>query len=88
MLEKLTLFDLVGQVIIVIDTETDLSVFDKRSSFKMLQLEWGSYIISIGKIASRKTGALFRYMSFLFFEIAFYLYKNTLWSFMEYCCLV
>ena len=49
----------------------DGSVLDEKSSFKMLgltfssKLNWGSYIISIVKTASEKTGALIRSMKFL-----------------------
>ena len=47
-----------------IDVKIDGSVLEQKSSFKMLglifssKLDWGSYIISIAKIASKKTGAL------------------------------
>ena len=47
------------------------SVLDEKSSFNMLglnfcsKLDWGSYIISIAKTASKKTGALIRSMKFL-----------------------
>ena len=37
------------------------------------KLEWGSYIISIAKTASKKIGALIRSMKFLFPEVALYL---------------
>ena len=52
-------------------------------SFK---LDWGSYIISIAKTASKKIGALIRSLKFLSPEIALYLYKFTLRSCMEYRC--
>ena len=54
-----------------IDVKMDGSVLDKKSSFKMLgltfssKLDWGSYIISIAKTASKKIGALIRSMKFL-----------------------
>ena len=47
-----------------IDVKMNGSVLEQKSSFKMLgliffsKLDWGSYIISIAKIASKKTGAL------------------------------
>ena len=47
-----------------IDVKMDGSVLDEKSSFKMLgltfcsKLDWGSYIISIAKTASKKIGAL------------------------------
>ena len=50
-------------------------------------LNWiGAYIICIAKSASKKYGALIRSMKFLSPEIALYLYKSTIWSYMEYCC--
>ena len=68
--------------------------FEEKSSFKMLglifssKLDWGSYIISIAKTASKKIGALIRSMKFLSPEVALYLYKSTIWWCMEYCCQV
>ena len=62
------------------------------SSFKKLGLtfsskfDWGSYIISIAKTASKKIGALIRSMKFLSPEVALYLYKSTIRLCMEYCC--
>ena len=47
-----------------IDVQLDESALEEKSSFKMLglpfssKLNWGSYIISIAKTASKKTGAL------------------------------
>ena len=49
----------------------DGSVLEEKSSFKMLRLtfssnlDWGSYIISTGKTASKEIGALFRSMEVL-----------------------
>ena len=60
--------------------------------FKMLgltfssKLDWGSYIISIAKTASKKNRALIRFMKFLSPEVVFYLYKSTICPCMEYCC--
>ena len=57
----------------------DGSVLEEKSLFKMLgltlssKLDWGSYIISIAKSASRKIGALVHFMSFLSPEVALYL---------------
>ena len=54
-----------------IDVKMDGSVLEEKSSFKMLRLtfssklDWGSYIISITKTASKKIGALIRSMKFL-----------------------
>ena len=59
-----------------IDVKMDGSVLKNKSSFKMLgltfssKLNWGSYIISIAKTASKKIGALIRSMKFLSPEIA------------------
>ena len=54
-----------------IDMEMDGSVLEEKSTFKMLSLtfsstlDWGSYIISITKTASKKIGALIPSMKFL-----------------------
>ena len=70
----------------------DGSVLEEKSSFKMLgltfssKLDWGSYIISIAKTASKKIGALIRSMKFLSPAVALYLYKSTIRPCMEYCC--
>ena len=72
--------------------KTDGSVFEEKSSFKMLglsfssQLDWSSYIISIAKTASKKTGALIGSLKFLSSEVALNLYKSTIQPCMEYCC--
>ena len=66
-------------------------VLEEKSSFKMLvltfsfKLEWGSYIISIAKNASKKIEALICSMKFLSPEVALYLYKSTIQPCMEYC---
>ena len=70
----------------------DGSVLEEKSSFKMKgltfssKLDWGSYMISIAKTASKKIGALIRSMKFLSPEVALYLYKSTIRPCMEYCC--
>ena len=70
----------------------DGSALDEKSSFKMLgltvssKLDWGSYIISIAKTASKKIGPLIRSMKFLSPEVALYIYKSTIHPCMEYCC--
>ena len=72
--------------------KVDGSVFDKKSSFKMLgftsssKLDWVSYIISIAKTVSKKIGALIRSMKFLSPEVALYRYKSTMRPCMEHCC--
>ena len=60
-----------------IDVKMDGSVLEEKSSFKMLgltfssKLDWGSYIISIAKTASKKIGALILSMKFLSSEVFF-----------------
>ena len=67
-----------------IDVKMDGYVLEEKSSFKMLgstfssKLDWGSYIISIAKTASKKIGALICSMKFLSPEVALYLYKSTI----------
>ena len=50
------------------------------------KLDWGSYIISIAKTASKKIEALIRSTKFLSAEVALCLYKYTIRPCMEYCC--
>ena len=75
-----------------IDVKMDQFVLEERSSFKMLwltfssKLDWGSYIVSIAKTASKKIGTLIHSMKFLSPAVALYLYKSTIRSCMEYCC--
>ena len=75
-----------------IDVKMDGSVLEEKSSFKMLgltfssKLDWGSYIISIAKTASKKIEALIRFMKFLSPEVPLYFYKSTICLCMEYCC--
>ena len=72
-----------------IDVKMDGSALVEKSSFKMLglsfsfKLDWGSYIISIAKTASKKIGAWIRSMKFLSPEVALYLYKFTILPCME-----
>ena len=74
-----------------IDVKMDWSVLGGKSSLKILgltfssKLDWGSYIISIAKTASKKIGALIHSMKFLSPEVALYLYKSTIHPYMEYC---
>ena len=75
-----------------IDVKMGGSILEEKSSFKMLgltlssKLDWGSYIISTAKTASKKIRALIRSMKFLSPEVALYLYKSTIRPCMEYCC--
>ena len=81
-----------GKTQLVSFDQSNGSVLEEKSSFKMLgltfssKLDWGSYIISIAKTASKKIGALIRSMKFLSPEIALYLYKSTICPCMGYCC--
>ena len=62
-----------------IDVKMDGSVLEEKSSFKMLgltfssKLDWGSYNISIAKIAFKKIGALICSMKFHSSVVALYL---------------
>ena len=57
----------------------DGSVLEEKLSFKILgftfscKLDWGSYIISIAKTASKTIGTLVRSMKFCCLEVALYL---------------
>ena len=68
------------------------SVLNGKSSFKMLglssssKLVWNFYIVSIANTASKKIGALIRFMKFLPSEVAFNLYRSTIQSCTQYCC--
>ena len=72
-----------------IDEEMDESVLEEKSSFKMLVLtfffkfDWGSYIISIAKTASKKIGAIIRFMEFLSPEV-----YTDVWNTVVTCGLV
>ena len=67
------------------------SVLEEKSSFKSLgltfssELDWGS-IISVAKTASKKIGALIRFMKFLSLEVVLYLYKSAIHPCMKYSC--
>ena len=63
-----------------IDVKMCGSILEEKSSFNMLglTLDWGSYIFSIAKTASKKIGALIRSMKFVSPEVALYLYKSTI----------
>ena len=76
-----------------IDVKMHGSVLEETSSCKMQgltfspKLDWGCYIISIAKTASKKIGAWIHSMKFLSHEVALYLYESTMRPCMEYCCL-
>ena len=92
MLVKLKWFCLVGLITGSIDVKIGKLFLEEKPSFKMLRLtfssklDWGSYIISIAKTASKKIGALIRFMKFLSPGVALYFYKSTIRPCMEYCC--
>ena len=73
-----------------INVKMDGSFLEEKTSFKMLgltfssKLDWGTYIVSIAKTASKKIGALIRSMKFLSPEVALYLYKSPIRPCMEY----
>ena len=75
-----------------IDVEMNASVLEEKSSFKMLglsfsfKLDWGSYLISIGKTAFKKIGAFICSMKFLSPEVALDIFKSTIQPCMKYCC--
>ena len=70
----------------------DGSALEEKSSFTMLgltfssKLDWGSCVISIAKMASKKIGTLICSTKFLSAEVALYLYKLTIQPYMECCC--
>ena len=71
--------------------KTQLVSFDGSNNNGLLltfssKLDWGSYIISIAKTASKKIGALIFSMTFFSPEVAVYLCKSTIHPCIEYCC--
>ena len=68
------------------------AVLEEKSLFHLLglsfasKLDWGSYIISIAKSASKKIGVLLPSLKFLSPELVLYLYKSTIRPCIEYCC--
>ena len=69
-----------GLFIFGIDVKMDGSLFEEKSSFKILglifssKLDWWTFIISTAKTASKKIGALIHSMKFLSPEVALYLF--------------
>ena len=92
MLGKLSWFFDQSNNNVSIDVKMDESFVEEKSSFKMLglifssKLDWGCYIISIAKNASKKIGVLICSVKFLSPEVTLYLYKSTICPCMEYCC--
>ena len=74
-----------------IDLEMHGSVLEEKPSFKMLGLtfssilDWGSYIISIAKTASKNIRVLIPFVKCLSPEVALYFYKSIIRPCMEYC---
>ena len=70
-----------------ISVKMDGSVLEENSSFSFSsKLDWGSYIIAIAKITSKRLQALICSLKFLSPEVALYLYKSIIQPCMEYCC--
>ena len=71
-----------------IDVKMDGSLLEEKSSFKMLwltfssKLDWGPYMISFARTASKKIGTFIRSMTFLSPEVALYFYKSTIHPYM------
>ena len=91
LLEKLNWFGLTSLTTGAIDKKMDGSVLEEKSSFKMLglsfssKLDWGSCIICIAEMASKKIRALICSMKILSPEVALYLNKFTIGGCIEYC---
>ena len=89
MLEKINWLHLTG---LIIDVKMDKPVLEGKLSFKMLwlsffsKLDWGFWIVSFTKTASKKIGTLTGSIKFLSSEVALYLYKCTMWPCTECCC--
>ena len=75
-----------------IDVKENGYGLEEKSYFKMLvltffsKLDWGSYMISIAKTASKKTGALIWSMKLISPEVTLYLYQSTIQPYMKCCC--
>ena len=70
----------------------DKSIFEEKSSLKILELpfssklDWGSYIVSVPQIVSKKTEALVHPMTFLSPEVFLYLFISSVCLSAESCC--
>ena len=75
-----------------IDMRIDGCVLEENSSFKIFglssssKLDWRSSIVFVAKTDTKKIGALIHAMKFHSPEVALYLCKSTLRSYMKYCC--
>ena len=72
----------------VIDVKMDGSDIQEKPLFFSSKLDWGSYIISTTKTASKEIGALIRSMTFLSPEVDLCFSKSTIPPCMEYSCRV
>ena len=74
-----------------VDVKMDGSVLEEIYYFMILglsfspKLDWGYYLISIAKTASKKIGALIHSMKFFSPDVALYLSKSTIRPGMEHC---
>ena len=75
-----------------IDMRIDGCVLEENSSFKIFglssspKLDWRSSIVFVTKTDTKKIGALIHAMKFHSPEVALYLCKSILRSYMKYCC--
>ena len=88
-LEKPNLFFLTGLIILVLLIRKWIGLLLwKNHLSSSSKLDWGSYIISIGKTNSKKMGALIHSMKFLSPMVVLYLYKSAIQPSMEMTGLV
>ena len=92
-MEKLNWFRLTGLIILLLLIGKWMGLFLSKNLLSRCwgwifpsKLEWGSYITSIAKTASKKIGALIHFIKFLSPEFALYLYKRTIRPCMDNCC--
>ena len=87
-LGKLSWFHLTALITVVLLMWKWMGLFSRENPLLRCltfssKLDWGSYIISIAKTASKKIGALIRSMKFLSREVVLYLYKSAIRPCME-----
>ena len=92
-MEKLNWFRLTGLIILLLLIGKWMGLFLSKNLLSRCwgwifpsKLEWGSYITSIAKTASKKIGALICSVKFLSPEVALYLCKSTICPCLKYCC--
>ena len=91
MLERLDRFHMAGLITLVLFMWKWMGLLLRKNHLLrcwdwLSKLDQGSYIISIAKTTSKKSGALIRSMKFLSFELVLYLYNSTIRSCMESFC--